>query len=583
MIRRAKTDSSQNSRFASSIAKAIVAVLCAAGLWACEVGKQTPPEAKTEESKSQPWFEEISNSANLTFAHESGHVERNYFPEIMAGGAALFDMDGDGDLDVYLVQSSSLTKPTDDRAPNRLYKNQGDGTFIDVTEGSGADDRGYGMGVAAGDYDNDGDIDLYVTNVQENVLLANDGTGNFTDATSEAGVGNTNWSTSAAFVDIDLDGDLDLFFANYVQWNLNDDVVCRTNSGELDYCSPNSYDAPIPDVLYQNNGDGTFTDISLQAGFRSAFGNGLGVVCGDVDGNGLPDIFVANDQMPNQLWINIDGTTFEDQAMIHGCAVDQNGDAKAGMGTTAIDYDDDGDLDLFVVNLQSEPDTLYRNQGSYFTDHTSVAGLGSISQRYTRFGTSITDFDNDGWLDVFISNGRVTSSTDNQGSQQDAYAELNLLLRGDTAGRFTETTPAGGTAEEIIKTSRAAVFGDIDNDGAIDILVVNRDAQVSLLHNIAPNKGNWIMFRVVDEHDRDAIGAIVEISVGDRNISREVRSAYSYCASNDPRIHIGLGSISQITNVSVRWIDGTVESFGQFSTNQITTLQRGHGDSATNG
>ncbi|MCH8823056.1 MAG: CRTAC1 family protein [Planctomycetes bacterium] len=577
MLRRVKTDTSKNSLFASLSVTAIGAVICAAGLWACEGEKQSAPVAETLATKSQPWFEEISDRANLKFAHESGHVERNYFPEIMAGGAALFDMDGDGDLDIYLVQSSSLTNPPEERAPNRLYKNQGDGTFIDVTQGSGADDRGYGMGVATGDYDNDGDVDLYITNVQENVLLANDGTGIFTDVTSQAGVGNTSWSTSAAFVDIDLDGDLDLFVANYVHWNLNDDVACRSNSGELDYCSPNSYDAPIPDVLYLNNGDGTFTDISLQAGFRSAFGNGLGVVCGDVDGNGLPDIFVANDQMPNQLWINIDGKSFEDQAMLYGCAVDQNGDAKAGMGTTAIDYDDDGDLDLFVVNLQSEPDTLYRNQGSYFTDDTSAVGLGSISQRYTRFGTSITDFDNDGWLDIFTANGRVTSSTDLQGEQQDAYAELNLLLSGDAAGRFTQVTPAGGTVEKIIKTSRAAVFGDIDNDGSIDILVVNRDAQVSLLHNIAPGKGDWIIFRVVDEHNRDAIGATVQISLGQRRISREVRSAYSYCAANDPRVHFGLGSISQITEVSVRWIDGTVESFGQFTANQITTLKRNRG------
>lgn len=577
MLRPAKNYCSQISPFASATAQAIAAVLCATGLWACEGEKQPTPIAKTEVNKSQPWFEEISDKANLTFVHKSGHIQRNYFPEIMTGGAALFDMDGDGDLDVYLIQSSSLTKPPEERASNRLYKNQGDGTFVDVTGGSGADDRGYGMGVAAGDYDNDGDVDLYITNVKENVLLNNDGTGIFTDVTSQAGVGNASWSASAAFVDIDLDGDLDLFVTNYVHWNLIDDVACRSNSGELDYCSPNSYGSPIPDVLYLNNGDGTFTDISLQAGFRSAFGNGLGAVCADIDGNGLPDIFVANDQMPNQLWINIDGTSFEDQAMLYGCAVDLNGDVKAGMGTTAIDYDDDGDLDLFVVNLQSEPDTLYRNQGSYFTDDTSAVGLGSISQRYTRFGTSITDFDNDGWLDVFIANGRVTKSTELNRSHQDAYAEINLLLSGDAAGRFAEVSPAGGTAKEIIKTSRAAVFGDIDNDGAIDILIVNRDAQVSLLHNIAPKKGNWIMFRVVDEHNRDAIGATVQISVGDRKIARDVRSAYSYCAANDPRVHFGLGSISQITEVSVHWIDGTKESFGQFTTNQITTLHRGQG------
>lgn len=578
MIRRDNIKYSQNSNSALQIAITTSAILCSAALWSCENNSQSSPESKAPANISQPWFEEISDNSNLTFTHVSGHVERNYFPEIMAGGAALFDMDNDGDLDAYLIQSSSLTKPREERSPNRLYENQGDGTFIDVTNGSGADDRGYGIGVAAGDYDNDGDVDLYITNLKQNVLLENDGNGKFTDVTTQAQVGNTSWSTSAAFVDIDLDGDLDLFVTNYVHWTIDDDIACRWNSGELDYCSPNTYNAPIPDVLYLNNGDGTFTDISLQAGLRTAFGNGLGVVCGDVNGDGLPDIFVANDQMANQLWININGKTFEDQAMLYGCAVDQNGDAKAGMGTAAVDYDDDGDLDLFVVNLQSEPDSFYRNQGNYFTDDTAAVGLGVISQAYTRFGTSIIDFNNDGWLDVYSANGRVTRSATYLESVQDGYAQPNLLLSGNAAGRFTKIMPEGGTKETIIKTSRAAVFGDIDNDGSIDILIVNRDSQISLLRNISPSNGNWIMFRVVDEHNRDAIGATVQVSLGGRTISRDVRRAYSYCASNDPRVHIGLGSSSQVTAVTVRWIDGTVESFGQFSANQITSLRRGQGN-----
>ncbi|MFT5051838.1 MAG: hypothetical protein ACI8QZ_003267, partial [Chlamydiales bacterium] len=422
-------------------------VFCLLGLGSCSGGSQTQG-GKAARTPGEPWFEEVSQASGLVFEHTSGHEREFLFPEIMGGGAALFDMDGDGDLDAYLVQSGTLRVKPDDPAPavcaNQLFRNRGDGTFENITEGSGAGDRGYGMGVATGDFDGDGDVDLYLTNVGRNTLLRNDGAGQFTDVTSAAGVGNHSWGTSAAFLDHDLDGDLDLFVCNYVAWTLAGNLDCVGLRGQPDYCSPNSLAAPQPDTLYRNNGDGSFTDVSAQAGLRQAFGNGLGVTCGDFDGDGWVDIFVANDQMSNQLWHNGGDGTFTDVALEAGCALDSNGKAKAGMGTHCADVDDDGDLDLIVVNLHAQADSFYRNQGAWFRDDTARVGLGAATRRYTRFGTGWVDFDNDGRLDLFQANGRVTLPSQQPADGGDPLAEPNVLMRGTDQGRFEVVEPAGG-------------------------------------------------------------------------------------------------------------------------------------------
>jgi tetratricopeptide (TPR) repeat protein len=345
------------------------------------------------------WFEDVAASRGLDFTHKSGHETRYLLPEIMGGGAALFDMENDGDLDLLMVQSGRLSAPAGTPAGHRLYRNRGDGSFEDVSADHGvAAVPGYGMGVATGDYDNDGDVDLYITGFGSNVLLQNDGRGRFTDVTRAAGAAASGWSTSATFVDVDADGRLDLFVARYLDWATDRERECFSLTGQVDYCAPKNYDAPTADVLFRNNGNGTFTDVSKSSGLGTAVGNGLGVVADDVNGDGRVDIFVANDATPNHLWINRGDARFEETAMMAGVAIDQDGAPKAGMGVHAADVDEDGDNDLIVMNLDTESDSFFRNEGAAWRRHE--VGLRVVSRRFTRFGVAILDFDNDGRLDL---------------------------------------------------------------------------------------------------------------------------------------------------------------------------------------
>jgi len=547
-------------------AAVLIAMVCGAAA-GCRASSGSPGAG----SSAPPWFEEIGARAGVSFVHRSGHAAKHYLPEIMGGGAALFDMDNDGFLDLYLVQSGSLADPS--AGGNRLYRNRRDGTFEDVTGRSGAGVGGYGMGVAAGDFDNDGFTDLYVTRFGGNVLLRNDGHGRFVDVTAKAGVAGGGWSTSAAFVDYDGDGRLDLFVARYLDWRMPAEVDCYSLTGVSDYCSPASYDLPSAALLFHNDGGGVFTDVSARAGIRSAVGNGLGVVAGDFDGDGRVDLFVANDRTPNHLWLNQGGGRFAESALALGCALDQDGTAKSGMGVDAADLDDDGDLDLLVVNLDGESDSFFRNRGKFFSDDTVSAGLRTPSRPFTRFGMALADFDNDGYLDLYEANGRVGLQAERYAD--DPYAEPSLLFRGFAGPRFEEVAPRGGTRAALAATSRAAAFGDIDNDGGLDIVVVNRDSRAFVLRNVVPRRGHWIALRVVEEHGRDALGAQVTMTVGARTIRRDVRAAYSYLASNDPRVHVGLGPETAARNVTVRWPDGMTESFGDVPSDRVTVLRRG--------
>jgi len=564
-----------------------VAILVSIALASALAGCRADRGARPADAVGSAWFEEIAARAGITFVHTSGHTTKHLLPEIMGGGAALFDFDNDGLLDLYLVQSGRLSAERQDASRrgrseregfsrassgNRLYRNRGNGTFEDVTESSGAGAGGYGMGVTAGDFDNDGFTDLYVTNFGANVLLRNDGRGRFVDVTAKAGVASNGWSTSAAFLDYDADGWLDLFVTRYLNWQPAAEIECYSLTGMPDYCSPASYDLPSASTLYHNNGDGTFTDVSARAGIAGAVGNGLGVVAGDFNGDGRIDLFVANDRTPNHLWLNQGGGRFQESALAAGTALDQDGTAKSGMGVDAVDADDDGDLDLLVVNLDGEADSFFRNRGTFFNDDTAAVGLRTSSRPFTRFGMAFVDFDNDGYLDLFEANGRVGMQSERY--SPDPYAEPSLLFRGLAGPRFTEVLPRGGTSEPLFATSRAAAFGDIDNDGGVDIVVVNRDGRPYLLHNIVKARGHWLTLRVVDEHGRDAIGAQVTMKVGGRTIRRDVRAAYSYLASNDPRVHVGLGAETTAHEVTVRWPDGNSQSFGDQSADRVTTVRR---------
>jgi hypothetical protein len=518
------------------------------------------------------WFRESAARLGVDFEHVSAFEQRFDFPEIMGGGAALFDRDGDGDLDLYLVQSGDLRAPAAERPPNRLYDNRGAGLgFVDVTAKSGAGDRGYGMGCAVGDYDGDRDLDLYVLNVGANVLLRNDG-GHFTDVTAQAGVGHTGWGSSAAFLDYDGDGQLDLYLVNYLRWSPEIERECRFPKEFRDYCNPNSYHAPAQDVLYRGLGDGRFEDVTAAAGIAGTPANGLGVACGDFDGDGRVDVYVANDMNANQLWLNQGDGTFRNGALLAGCALSGTGFAESGMGVQAVDLDADGDLDLFLSHLRRQSNTFYRNSGAggLFDDTTARAGLSATSLPYTGFGLGFHDFDNDGALDLFVANGEVTVP-EAIPEQEDPYAQQNLLYRGRGDGGFEEI-PGGGTAPPLSATSRGAAFGDLDGDGDVDVVVVNRDHGVHVLENTAAGGRSWISLRVLDAGGSPAVGARVRVRAAGADQWRLIDPAYSYGSASDVRAHFGLGSAEEV-EVSVHWPDGSEQDFGRLAAHREHTLR----------
>jgi hypothetical protein len=548
--------------------RAAAALLAAAALAACDSGPGAGQAA------ADSWFVESAAELGIDFEHVSAFEQRFDFPEIMGGGAALFDRDGDGDLDLYLVQSGDLRAPEGERPPNRLFENRGGGAgFVDVTEASGAGDRGYGMGCAVGDYDADGDLDLYVLNVGPNVLLRNDD-GRFTDVTAQAGVGHAGWGSSAAFLDYDGDGALDLFVVNYLRWSTKTERECRFPKEFRDYCNPNSYDAPAQDVLYRGLGDGRFEDATEAAGLAGTLANGLGVACGDFDGDGTLDVYVANDMNANQLWLNRGDGSFRDGALLSGCALSGTGFAESGMGVQSVDLDGDGRLDLFLSHLRRQSNTLYRNGGAgLFDDVTARAGLSASSLPFTGFGLGAHDFDRDGQLDLFVANGEVTVPETGIG-EGDPYVQANLLYRGLGGTTFEEVSPRGGTAPELLATSRGAAFGDLDADGDVDVVVVNRDLAVHVLVNRAGAGREWVAFDVRDRRGSTALGARVRVRAGEAFTAwRLVDPAYSYGSASDVRAHFGLGAHTEV-EVLVRWRDGSEQDFGRLAAGRVHELRQ---------
>ena len=532
-------------------------IILIAILSGCSEQDSQPTVEQTETNTN--WFSDESDQLQISIPWVSGDSGEFNMPEIIGGGSAALDYDNDGDMDLYIIQGGTLKTPNN--TPNTLFRNDGS-VFTDVTVESGAGDLGYGMGVATGDYNNDGSTDLYVTNVGANVLLKNNGDGTFEDVTERAGVGDNGWGASTAFADFDQDGDLDLYVINYLVWSYGLELTCYNEKGLQDYCSPTNYMAPARDTLYRNNGDGTFTDVSENAGLGSRFGTGLGILCQDYTGDGYIDIFVANDGMPDQLWLNKGDFTFVDVAPLRGCALDDEGIAKAGMGVTTDDFDFDGDFDIIVCNLTGESDSLYRNDGDFFTDVTAKHGIRTSTRHATRFGIGLVDFDNDGFLDLFEANGRVQQIGSSYGD--DPFAEPNHLLRGTNSGWDVVQDEAVNN----IATSRGAVFADINNDGKMDVYVINRDEASQLLVNVNENDNQFAQLSVLNIHGSPALGAIVRCQVGDKDITKSVQTAYSYLTANDPRVHIGLGQENQLKNVSVQWIGGKTTKFGDLDAGQ---------------
>ena len=546
-------------------------------------------------------FVDRAAEAGLDFMHFNGASGRFYYPEILPPGVALLDYDNDGDLDAYLVQSGTLgAAATSDgpqpvgRTPSggRLFRNDlmtgPDGhavlRFTDVTAASGIDADGYGLGVAAGDYDNDGLVDLYLTNFGPARLYRNNGDGTFADATAESGLaGAAGFGVSAAFVDYDRDGWLDLYVGHNVDYGLDDAAECPNQAGVRDYCPPQVYGG-MPDRLYRNQGRGRFTDVSDTALAGGRFGPALGVVAADFDGDGWLDIYVANDGTENILWMNRGDGTFRDTALASGAAVSDLGVPEASMGVDAGDFDNDGDEDLFMTHLMREGNNLYVNDGTgRFADRSARTRLGGASLPYTGWGTSWFDYDNDGWLDLLAVNGTVVM-VEGREREHFPYDQRMRLFRNLGDGRFEDTSARAGAVFDLPAVGRGAAFGDVDNDGDVDVLVGNDAGPARLLINEVGNRNHWFGLRLVGTGGRDMLGARVAIErPGVPALWRRARSDGSYASANDPRVLVGLGASEAVPDVTVHWPDGSAERWAALPIDRWQTLRQGTGQPAAGG
>ena len=524
-------------------------------------------------------FTDITQSARIEFQQENSATSSKYLVETMGGGVALLDYDNDGRLDIFLTNGARIDDPmpagklpdkSEHKFWNRLYHQNADGTFTDVTEKAGLTGMPqgyYGMGVAVGDYDNDGFEDIYVTGYGGNTLYHNNGDGTFTDVTKAAGVGASGWSASAGFFDYDNDGKLDIFVTRYIDWTFETNRYCgEQKPGYRAYCHPDNYSG-VSNILYHNNGDGTFTDVSAKAGIANPNGKGLGVSFADYDGDGFTDIFVANDSVQCFLYHNNGNGTFAEVGLLAGVGYNEDGKAFAGMGADFTDFDNDGYPDIVVTDLSNERYMLFRNShDGTFRDVTNASGVGSATLAFSGWSTHLFDFDNDGWKDLFVAQGHVMDTIERT-SPNLKYLQPPLLLRNES-GHFKRVVP--GSAFQMAWAGRGAAFGDLDNDGDVDVVVSNVGQKAVVLRNDGGNRNHWLGIQTIGQKsNRDGIGSRVKVvSASGLTQYFTVNTAVGYLSASDKRLLAGLGSDSTAKLVEIRWPSGALQKFGNVRTGQ---------------
>jgi len=540
------------------------------------VAGASPLAWRAPDAASAVQFVEATSTAGLKFVHNSGRAGKKFLPETMGSGGAFVDLNGDGWLDVVLVNGKDWT-PKGKRSFSAVYRNNGNGTFTDVTTASGFDVEMYGMGVAAGDYDNDGRDDLYVTTLEGDRLFHNEGNFKFRDVTKSSGIVNAHFGTSAAWLDYDRDGKLDVFVANYVQWTAAADVYCSLDGTNKSYCTPESYKG-TPSKLFHNLGAGKFEDVTGKAGVGDPTSKSLGIAVLDYDGDGWPDIFVANDTQPNKLYRNNGNGTFTEKGVAAGVAFSEDGVARGAMGADAADYDRSGRPHLLVGNFANQMLALYRNEGNgLFVDEAPSSTVGRASLLSLAFGVFFFDYDLDGQQDIFAVNGHIEEEIARV-QPKVLYKQIPLMFRNLGKGRFDSVGASLGAAFNVPQVGRGAAYGDYDRDGDLDILLINNQGPARLLRNDGGNKNHWLTIRTVGtKANRDGIGAVVRVESASGVQVQTVHSGSSYCSQSDLALTFGLGPDTLVKSVDVVWPSGTKDRVTGVAANQFVRLQEGIG------